>query len=232
MAGTSHPIGAVVGAVVCLSATPYLARLGAGVLDPGARDWWRGRPVERYVVLCTAPVAVVFGTLAGLAAGTSALLPALVWLALVATPLVVVDLAVHRLPDRLMATLAIGGAVLLGAGLLVPDREVHTWLRTIEAAAAVYAVLYVLAFVRPDAFGLGDVKLGGVLGGYLGLAGWLYVYLGIFAGFLLGTVVAVMVLATRRGGMKTALPFGPMLVLGALLVLALHALDLTPSLLR
>ena len=62
-----------------------------------------------------------------------------------------------------------------------------------------------------------------------GVAGWAYVYYGIFAGFLLGTDRRgwCCSLATRRGGMKTAIPFGPMLVLGALLVLAF---DLVPSL--
>ncbi|MBE7187525.1 MAG: prepilin peptidase [Jatrophihabitans endophyticus] len=190
-------------------------------------DWWRGRPVGHDVLARTALAAAVFGALAGSVPGRAALVPAYVWLALLAAPLTVIDLALHRLPDRLMVPLAVGGAALVSAGLLAHDTDVHTWLRAVEAAAAVFAVLFLLAFVAPRSFGLGDVKLGGVLGGYLGVAGWAYVYYGIFAGFVLGTVVAIVVLATRRGGMKTAIPFGPMLVLGALLVLAFH---LVPSL--
>ena len=91
--------------------------------------------------------------------------------------------------------------------------------------AAVYAVLFALAFASPRSFGMGDVKLGGVLGGYLGWFGWVHVYYGIFAGFLLGALLAIGLLATRRASMKTAVPFGPMLVVGPLVVLAF---DLVP----
>jgi leader peptidase (prepilin peptidase)/N-methyltransferase len=84
----------------------------------------------------------------------------------------------------------------------------------------VFAVLFLIAFISPRSFGFGDVKLGGLLGGYLGWFGWLYVYYGIFGGFLLGAVVAVALLATRRASLKSALAFGPMLILGALIVLA------------
>jgi len=96
----------------------------------------------------------------------------------------------------------------------------HALLRAAEGAAAVFAVLFLLAFAAPRSFGFGDVKLGGVLGAYLGWFGWSYVYYGIFAGFLLGMLVALALLATRRASLKTALAFGPMLIFGALIVLA------------
>ena len=44
---------------------------------------------------------------------------------------------------------------------------------------------------------------------------------------MLGSLVAVALMASRRATMKSALAFGPMLLLGALLVLAF---DVTPSL--
>ena len=44
---------------------------------------------------------------------------------------------------------------------------------------------------------------------------------------MLGAVLSIGLLVTRRAGLKTAIAFGPMLVLGALLVLAF---DLVPSL--
>jgi leader peptidase (prepilin peptidase)/N-methyltransferase len=87
-------------------------------------------------------------------------------------------------------------------------------------------VLFALVLISPRGFGLGDVKIGGVLGGYLGWFGWKDVYYGIFAGFVLGAVVAIAMLVTRRGTLKTAIPFGPMLMLGPVLVLAF---DLAPG---
>jgi leader peptidase (prepilin peptidase) / N-methyltransferase len=53
------------------------------------------------------------------------------------------------------------------------------------------------------------------------------VYYGILGGFVLGTLVAIALLAARRATRKTAIAFGPMLLVGALLVLAF---DITPSL--
>jgi leader peptidase (prepilin peptidase)/N-methyltransferase len=169
-------------------------------------------------------VAVVLGALAGAAAHWSALLPAFLLLALIGTPLVVIDIRVHRLPNRLIVP-----AYVLGAALLTPAAaEEDAWsrlLRAAEGAAAVYAVLFLLAVAAPRGFGMGDVKLGGIVGGYLGWFGWGAVYYGVFAGFLIGAVLAVALLASRSATMKTAIPFGPMLILGPLIVLAF---DLVP----
>jgi leader peptidase (prepilin peptidase)/N-methyltransferase len=202
-----------------LLTAPYLARLTLSVPDRDDRTWWRGRPPSRHRVVTTAAVAVVLGALAGKAAGWSALLPAFVALAVTTAPLVVIDFERHRLPNRLVAVAAVGGAILLTLAAAVR----HDWQPLLTAAAgagAVFAVLFLLAFAAPRSFGLGDVKLGAVLGGYLGWFGWSYVYYGIFGGFLLGSVVAVGLLASRRASLKTAMAFGPMLIAGALLVLA------------
>jgi leader peptidase (prepilin peptidase)/N-methyltransferase len=168
---------------------------------------------------CTALAGGVLGALAGAAAGWSALLPALVVLALASTPLVLIDYEHHRLPDRLIRPAAGAGTVLLVLAASV-RHDWHALLRAGEGAAAVFAVLFVLMFISPRSFGFGDVKLGAVLGGYLGWFGWAYVYYGIFAGFLLGSVLSIALIATRRATLKSAIAFGPMLILGALLVLA------------
>ena len=51
-------------------------------------------------------------------------------------------------------------------------------------------------------------------------------FYGIFAGFLLGSVVAIALLLARRGTRKSAIAFGPMLLAGPLIVLAF---DLVPA---
>ncbi|WP_375500380.1 prepilin peptidase [uncultured Jatrophihabitans sp.] len=223
--GAHVPVAALLGAIGCAAASPYLARLTTSVPDRTLAQWWTGLPVTRSRVVVTAVVGTMLGALAGAAAGLGALLPAFVALALVCAPLVVIDYEVHRLPNRLVYVAVAGESVLLTVAA-VAQNDWHRWLRGLEAAAAVLAVLFLLALASPRSFGLGDVRLGGVLGGYLGWFGWGYVYYGIFAGFLLGAVVSLALIATRRAGLKTAIAFGPMLIFGALLVLAF---DLVPA---
>jgi leader peptidase (prepilin peptidase)/N-methyltransferase len=210
--------GTAVGALVCLAAAPYLAGLTLSVPERENRHWWRGRrPAPRRLAV-TASVGIVLGGLAGAAAGWSVLLPAFLALAVTTTPLVVIDFEVHRLPNRLVFAAVISAAALgvLAAGI---GGDWQSLLRALEGAAAVFAVLYLIALVSPRSFGYGDVKLGGLLGGYLGWFGWLNVYYGIFGGFVLGALVGIVLMVTRRATMKSALAFGPMLVLGALIVL-------------
>jgi leader peptidase (prepilin peptidase)/N-methyltransferase len=220
----SAALGAAVAAAGCLAASPYLARLTLTVPDRDDRRWWRGRPSGTRRRGWTALTALVAGGLAGAAAGWTALLPALAALALVGTPLVVIDVEHHRLPDRLVGSAAVAAAALLALAAAVRG-DWAAYLRAGEGATVVFAALFLLAFVAPRSFGFGDVKLGGVLGGYLGWTGWPAVYYGIFAGFLLGALLAVGLLLARRASRGSALAFGPMLLLGALLVLAVFEPD-------
>ncbi len=223
--GAHVPVAALLGALVCVAGSPYLARLTATAPDRERKRWWTGAPVGRERTVVTAVVAAALGALAGAAAGLGALLPAFAVLALACAPLVVIDYRLHRLPNRLVYTAVAGEVVLLTVAALAQD-DWHRWLRGLEGAAAVFAVLFALAFASPRSFGLGDVRLGGVLGGYLGWFGWAHVYYGIFGGFLLGAVVSIVMIVVGRAGMKTKIAFGPMLIVGALVVLAF---DLVPS---
>jgi leader peptidase (prepilin peptidase) / N-methyltransferase len=222
---SSDAAGALVGAAGCLLVSPYLARLTLTVPDGDATRWWLGVPAASRRLAATAGTALVLGALAGRAAGWSALLPAFLALAVVATPLIVIDYEHHRLPNRLVFV----GVGLEVALLLFAAAERDAWsdgLRAAEGAVAVFLAFFLLRFISPRSFGYGDVKLGGVLGGYLGWFGWIHVYYGIFAGFVLGALLSLGLLASRRATMKSAIPFGPMLVVGALVVLAF---DLVPA---
>jgi leader peptidase (prepilin peptidase)/N-methyltransferase len=225
VAVTNELVGAAVAAGICLAATPYLARLTRTVPDRENATWYRGAGATRRTVLFTALTGLVLGALAGAAAGWSALLPAFVAIAVLGTPLVIIDYEHHRLPNRLVYPAA-GSAIVLLALAAAIRHEWHDYLRAIEGGGAAYAVLFVLMFISPRSFGWGDVRVGGVLGLYLGYDSWAAVYFGIFGGFVLGTVVAIGLLATGRANRKTPIAFGPMLLLGALLVLAFN---LTPT---
>lgn len=143
---------------------------------------------------------------------------ALAWAAGAAVVLAAVDLASHRLPDRVTGP----AAAVCTAALLVDAAVLASWtafLRALAAAALTFAVAYVVAGIAPAALGLGDVKLLGLLGLLLGWFGWGVLVAGVFLGLLTGAVVSLALLATRRAGWRTALPFGPPLLLGAVLAL-------------
>ena len=224
----SAVVGAVVAAAVCVAASPYLARLTLTVPDRENSHWLAGAPAGGRRVAVTALVGLVIGALAGAAAGWSALLPAYLSIAVTGTPLTVIDYEHHRLPNRLVYPAAVGAFALLALAAAIDD-DWPDYLRAIEGAAVAYVALFILKFISPRSFGWGDVRLGGVLGAYLGYLDWIAVYYGLFGGFLLGSIVAIALMASRRATMKSALAFGPMLLLGALIVLAF---DITPSLVQ
>jgi leader peptidase (prepilin peptidase)/N-methyltransferase len=73
----------------------------------------------------------------------------------------------------------------------------------------------ILAFAYRGGMGLGDVKLAGVLGLFLGYLGWAPLVVGAFAAFLLGGLFSIVLLVLRRANRKSGIPFGPWMLGGA-----------------
>ena len=132
-------------------------------------------------------------------------------LVLLAAVVTVSDLRSRTIPDAaLLAALGLAGPVCLltdPSGL--PER--------LLAAAGAAGFLLAAAVARPDGMGLGDVKLAGVLGFYLGAR----VIESLLVAFGAGSLAGLMVLA-RHGwaGRRRTIPFAPFLALGALAAIA------------
>jgi leader peptidase (prepilin peptidase) / N-methyltransferase len=198
-------LGLIVGALVnrAAGAFPWTGQSSVG---PAVR-----RPV---VELAT---ALLFA-LTGLRFGLSWELPAFLFLAGVAVLLTVVDVQHKLLPNRVvLPSIGIGAALLTIAASATGDWP--ALLRGIEAAAVLFVVFFVLVMISPRSIGMGDAKLAALLGLYLGWLGWELVLLGIAAGFVVQALLAVLLLGTRRIGLKGELPFGPAMLLGAALVI-------------
>jgi leader peptidase (prepilin peptidase) / N-methyltransferase len=126
-------------------------------------------------------------------------------------PIALIDLDRRIIPNKLtgpgaLAAIAIGAAT-HPAGL--PAQLI--------AGAAAGGFLLLAALARPGGMGMGDVKLAGMLGLFLGRD----VAVALLVALLAGTLVGAVVMA-RKGvgeGRKTAVPFGPFLALGGVTAL-------------
>ena len=213
----SRPVLAVVVLVTAVVVGPWLARVAVRLAardDAALPSPWR-------TAVMTAGFAALLGG-AGELTGLRPATAALAWAAGAAVVLAATDLLDHRLPDRVTYP-----AYAVCAAALLVDAPVHgTWGALLTAVAAAATALLVGGlgwFVSPQGLGLGDVKLLGLLGLVLGWFGWGVLLAGVFLGLLTGALVSVLLLASRRAGWRTAIPFGPPLLAGAVLALALSA---------
>lgn len=193
--------------VTVLVGGPVLARWASGV-------------EVRLPVLGTAATAAVAGFVVGTRLGLVPTLAAFGAFAVGAAVLVGVDLRLHRLPDRLTLSMSAAGLALLAMAAGV-DNAWPAVGRAVLGGVALLAVYLLLFLAVRSGLGAGDVKLAGVLGIHLAWLGWPTLVLGAFAGFLAGGLVSLAMLAARRATMATRLPFGPSMVAGALLAIAI-----------
>jgi leader peptidase (prepilin peptidase)/N-methyltransferase len=172
-----------------------------------------GAAISPRYPLVEAGTAVVFAVLAA-RIGLEPELPAFLYLGAIGVALAMIDLDVKRLPNAIVLPSYVVGLALLAVAALV-DTELPDLLRAVLGMAALFAVYFALAMVYPAGMGFGDVKLAGVLGLYLGWLGWAEVVTGGFLGFLFGGLVGGVLMAVRRAGRKSQIPFGPFMLAGA-----------------
>jgi leader peptidase (prepilin peptidase) / N-methyltransferase len=171
-----------------------------------------------FVELVTAVLFVVMAAWFGAVAQ----LPAYLYLAAVGVALALIDLDVQRLPDALTLPSYPVGVVLLGVASIA-HHDGWSMARAAIGMGALFAFYFTVAVIAPRGMGFGDVKLSGVLGLYLGWLGWGQLVVGAFAAFAVGAVVGIGLILFAGGGRKTKVPFGPFMLVGALIgILAGH----------
>lgn len=142
------------------------------------------------------------------------LLPAYLAFVALGITLALIDLDVRRLPNVLVLP-----AYPVLTALLVIAGDGEALQRAAVAAAALFGFFFLIAMAAPGSMGFGDVKLAGVIGGVLGYLSWGALLVGSFLGFFLGAAIGVVLLVAKKADRKTAVPFGPFMILGALIAI-------------
>lgn len=240
MAILAIPVGLIIGSFINVVA--YRIPAGKSVVSPPSacptchhpirpRD---NIPIVSWLLLrgkcrdCHAPISarypIVEATTGGLfvaavvVIGLEWSLPAYLWFAGVTLALVLTDLDVKRIPNRILyPSTVVGTLLLLGAAVLDGDLG-HFW-RGLVGGGIYFALFLVIALVARGGFGFGDVKLAFFLGEYLAYQSWGVLGAGIALGIGVGGFIALGVLILTKADRKTHIPFGPAMVVGSYLAL-------------
>jgi leader peptidase (prepilin peptidase) / N-methyltransferase len=225
--------GACVGSFlnVCIYRLPRRESL----LWPGSRctscgrslSWYENLPILSWVALrgrcrtCHAPVSVMYPAVEILTAltfvsgyllyGLTALAAVRVFFACALIVLFVTDLQHKILPNILTLP---GIVVGFACSLFLPPGWRDSLIGIVVGGGVLFAIAEAYYRVRgEEGLGMGDVKLLGMIGAFLG---WKLVLLTLVLASFTGSVFGVALIASGRGNMKFALPFGTFLAVGAL----------------
>ena len=229
-AGLAALAGAMLGSF--LNVVIWRLPRGESIVSPGSKcpecsvpvKPWDNVPVLSWVLLrgrcraCRHPISARYPFVEALTALLLALVPIAlgvdtgVWLGfafvLLLVPIAFIDLD-HRIIPNTLTLLGTAAALVLVAALDADDLAEH-----LVAGLAAFLFLFAAALAYPSGMGMGDVKLAGVMGLFLGRAVGPAMLVALLSGTLVG--VAIMAVKGTRAGRKTAVPFGPFLAFGSL----------------
>lgn len=186
-------------------------------------------PKTAYADIAAAPglrwrsvtISAVCGALLGAATGPDWPLLWLLPLTPVAVALSVIDWHTRLLPRRIVVPATIAAiALVVAVGFATDERD--AMVRALLAMVVARSFFWVLWAVRSAGMGFGDVRLAAPVGLVLGWLGWGALAIGLWTAFLAFAVPALVVVVARRDRtlLKKSFPFGPFMVVGALVGLA------------
>jgi leader peptidase (prepilin peptidase) / N-methyltransferase len=173
-------------------------------------------PVPRWAALAEIAV-VVMGLFVGWFTPKYLWLPPYLLFGFVIVSVIAVDARLHLISTKLVYSASVAALILFAFVALIDNEPKRfTWLLIGGLGAS--AFIWLLWLISPGGMGQGDARLSLFLGMYLGWLGWRQLFVGMFAGFLLGSIGGIVLIVLRRAGRKTQIAFGPYLAIGALII--------------
>jgi leader peptidase (prepilin peptidase)/N-methyltransferase len=236
--------GAVIGSFlnVCIYRLPR----GTSIVWPAsactscgrALSWYENVPVVSFVLLrgrcrtCRSPISLRYPLIEALTAalfglgwwyyGPGTLLVSRLIFGCALIVLFAIDLEHHLLPN----VITIPG---IAVGFLFSFITLPGWRPSLIGIGVGGGVLFLIAegyyrLRREEGLGMGDVKMLAMIGAFIG---WQLTLLSLMLASFAGTIIGLTLIATGRGSMKYALPFGTFLAIGAAVsaVVGQHILD-------
>ena len=191
-----------------------------------ALAWYENLPIVSYLALrgrcrtCGGPIRLRYPIVEALTAamfagaawyyGPTLLLVSRLVFGCALIVLFAIDLEYHLLPN----VITVPG---IAAGFLFSLATDPGWTASLVGIVFGGGLLYAIAEVyyrirHEEGLGMGDVKMLAMIGAFIG---WQLALVTLMTASLAGSVIGVGLLATGRGSMKYALPFGTFLALGA-----------------
>ncbi len=125
-----------------------------------------------------------------------------------------IDLKEKIIPDVISLPLTALG--FLSSFILNNISPLNSLLGILAGGGSLYLIAIAGTYIfKKEAMGGGDIKLSAMVGAFLG---WQLTLLSLFIGFLLGSVIGIIVLMKTKGEIRDV-PFGPFIALGALIAL-------------
>ncbi|MGH3335496.1 MAG: prepilin peptidase [Nocardioides sp.] len=221
-----HLDAAAVSGVVAAAGGWFVPALIARLPEPEPDPDRDSDPKEPYSDIAALPglawksalASAACAALVGAAVGREWALVILVPLVPLSVALAVIDWRTRLLPTRLVRP-ATGVAIILGLIGWAVTRDPDDLVRAAIALVAVRSFFWVLWWFHSAGMGFGDVRLAALLGFALGQLGWGEVVVGVYSGFLIFALPGVLLAIARRDRslLKSAFPFGPFMLVGALI---------------
>ena len=230
---TAAMLGAIIGSFlnVCI----YRLPLRKSIVWPGsscphcgrALTWYENVPVVSFLTLrgecrtCHARIGVRYPIVEALTAamfalawwyyGPSALLVSRLILGCALIVLFAIDLEHHLLPNAITLPGIVVGFAL---SFVTEPGWQASLIGILVGGGVLFAIAEAYYRVRhEEGLGMGDVKMLAMVGAFIG---WKLTLLTLMMASFSGTIIGLLLIVTKRGGMKYALPFGTFLALGSL----------------
>ena len=125
-----------------------------------------------------------------------------------------IDITTHRLTRSVTMRAAFIGGPMLSIAAIANNQSGKIGVMALSCVVTLLTFV-ALSLASKRGIGAGDVRLAAVLAMFLGYLGAKFVMQGLALGFMLGGVVALLLLISRKASRNTRIAFGPYLAAGA-----------------